>query len=242
LVTGGARGCGLAFAQSCAEAGADVVIFDVIGPDDTFQALNEKYGVRTAYYESVLCTLGLWFLLLTVYRVDVSSEQSLQNGFDRFKFDFSNALDICIPCAGINRHLSFLEFSYEDHHDLLSVNVLGSYFTAQLAARQMIANGTRHGSIILVASIAGQRAIRSQLCSAYCGSKGAVKAMCPAIAQELAPHVSFNLLLYCITTDEQGIRVDSISPGYVRTEMTTGVSTFMIQRTTLTAIPVPSIA
>ncbi|BCR86030.1 uncharacterized protein ACHE_30017S [Aspergillus chevalieri] len=181
LVTGGARGCGLAFAQSCAEAGADVAIFDVIEPDETFQSLSERYGVRTAYYE-----------------VDVSSGQSLQKGFDRFKSDFSNALDICIPCAGINRHLSFLEFSYRDHYDLLSVNVLGSYFTAQLAARQMIANGTRHGSIILVASIAGQRAIRSQLCSAYCGSKGAVKAICPAIAQELAPHVSIILLLYCI--------------------------------------------
>lgn len=198
LVTGGARGCGLAFAQSCAEAGADVAIFDVIEPDETFQSLSERYGVRTAYYECVILALGLWCLLLMVYRVDVSSEQSLQKGFDRFKSDFSNALDICIPCAGINRHLSFLEFSYRDHYDLLSVNVLGSYFTAQLAARQMIANGTRHGSIILVASIAGQRAIRSQLCSAYCGSKGAVKAICPAIAQELAPHVSIILLLYCI--------------------------------------------
>lgn len=225
LVTGGARGCGLAFAQSCAEAGADVAIFDVIQPDDTFRALSEQYGVRVAYYESVPLTLGLWFRLLTVYRVDISSEQSLQNGFNRFKSDFSNALDICIPCAGINRHRPFLEFSYQDHHDLLSVNVLGSYFTAQLAARQMIANGTRYGSIILVASIASQRAIRSQLCSAYCGSKGAVKAMCPAIAQELAPHVSFTLPLHCITTDEQGIRVNSISPGYVQTEMTAGVST-----------------
>lgn len=198
MVTGGARGCGLAFAQSCAEAGADVAIFDVIEPDETFQSLSERYGVRTAYYECVILALGLSCLLLMVYRVDVSSEQSLQKGFDRFKSDFSNALDICIPCAGINRHLSFLEFSYRDHYDLLSVNVLGSYFTAQLAARQMIANGTRHGSIILVASIAGQRAIRSQLCSAYCGSKGAVKAICPAIAQELAPHVSIILLLYCI--------------------------------------------
>jgi len=130
LVTGGARGCGFAFAQSCAEAGADVAIFDVIEPEGTFQSLREKYGVRTAYYESVILTLCLWFLLLTVYRVDVSSEQSLQNSFDRFKSDFFDALDICIPCAGINRHHSFLEFSYQDYYDLLSVNVLGSHFTA----------------------------------------------------------------------------------------------------------------
>lgn len=124
LVTGGARGCGLTFARGCAEAGADVAIFDVIQPDNAFRALGKQYGVRTAYYESVALVFTLSILLLTVYRVDVSSEQSLQDGFDRFKSDFSGALDICIPCAGINRHLPFLEFSYQDHRDLLSVNVL----------------------------------------------------------------------------------------------------------------------
>lgn len=123
-------------------------------------------------------------------RVDVSSQQSLQEGFATFQKDFDNALDICVPCAGINRHLPFLEFTYKDHQDLLSINVLGLYFTAQLAAKQMIANKTKHGSIILVASMASHIAVRSQLCSAYCGTKGAVRSMCPAIAKELAEYVS----------------------------------------------------
>jgi NAD(P)-dependent dehydrogenase (short-subunit alcohol dehydrogenase family) len=122
--------------------------------------------------------------------VDVSSEESLRTGFEQFQKDFDNALDICVPCAGINRHLPFLEFTYKDHHDLLSINVLGLYFTAQLAAKQMIANGTEHGSIVLVASMASHIAVRSQLCSAYCGTKGAVRSMCPAIAKELAAYVS----------------------------------------------------
>jgi len=73
----------------------------------------------------------------------------------------------------------------------------------------MIANGTKKGSIILVASIASYMAIRSQSSSAYCGTKGAVRAMVPGIAKELV---------------EYGIRVNSISPGYVRTEMTAPVS------------------
>ena len=177
-------------------------------------------------YTTSACSISPKVLVLTLSRVDVSSEQSLRHGFDRLKSDFSNALDICIPCAGINRHRPFLEFTYQDHHDLMTINVLGSYFTAQLAAQQMVTNGTQHGSIILVASIASQRAIRSQLCSAYCGSKGAVKAMCPAIAQELAPYVRSVLLGSYITANKpnQGIRVNSISPGYVRTEMTTSVS------------------
>lgn len=91
------------------------------------------------------------------------------------------------------------------------MNVLGVYHTAQLAAKQMISNGTKKGSIILVASIASYMAIRrfvdscqrddkrlkvpksdnknSQKSSAYCGTKGAVRAMCPAIAAELNQYV-----------------------------------------------------
>jgi NAD(P)-dependent dehydrogenase (short-subunit alcohol dehydrogenase family) len=99
-----------------------------------------------------------------------------------------------VPCAGINRHHTFLDFTYEEHHNLLAVNVLGLYFTAQHAAKQMIANGTKHGSIILVASMASHVAVRSQLCSAYCGSKGAVRAMCPAIAKDLTEYVRFTLI------------------------------------------------
>ncbi|KAL1845965.1 hypothetical protein Plec18167_009081 [Paecilomyces lecythidis] len=171
LVTGGARGCGLSFAEGLAEAGADVAIFDVIDPAPEFFEIEKKHGVKTAYY-----------------KVDVSSKDSLKDGFDKFSKQFNNALDICVPCAGINRHVPFLEFTYEVHEELLAVNVTGAYFTAQLAARQMISNGTKHGSIVFVASIASFMAIRSQLSSAYCASKGAVRAMVPAIAKELVPY------------------------------------------------------
>ncbi|KAF2416537.1 3-oxoacyl-reductase [Tothia fuscella] len=188
LVTGGARGCGLAFAQGLAEAGADVAIFDVVDPVAAFFEIEELYGVKTKYY-----------------KVDVSSIESLKAGFKAFEADFGGKLDICVPCAGINKNLAFLDTSFEQHSQLLGVNVLGVYHTAQLAAQQMIKNGTKCGSIILVASIASWMAIRSQKSSAYCGSKGAVRAMCPAIAAELVPH---------------DIRVNTISPGYVRTEMT----------------------
>ncbi|TVY78570.1 L-xylulose reductase [Lachnellula suecica] len=188
LVTGGARGCGLAFAKGLAEAGADVAIFDVIPPVQAFFEISKKYGVKTKHYI-----------------VDVSSIKSLEEGFAALKADFHGKLDICVPCAGINRNVSFLDTNFEEHQKLVGVNVMGVYHTAQLAAKQMIENGTKKGSIILVASIASYMAIRSQRSSAYCGTKGAVRAMCPAIAAEL---------------NQYGIRVNTISPGYVRTEMT----------------------
>jgi len=101
-----------------------------------------------------------------------------------------------VACAGINRHLGFLETSFEEHQKLLGTNVMGVYHTAQLAAKQMISNGTKCGSIILVASIASYMAIRSQMSSAYCGTKGAVRAMCPAIAAELVRYVSGTLFTF----------------------------------------------
>lgn len=138
--------------------------------------------------------------------------ESLKTGFEAFAIDFEGKLDICVPCAGINKNVAFLDTSFEQHSQLLGVNVMGVYHTAQLAAHQMIKNGTTCGSIILVASIASWMAVRSQMSSAYCGSKGAVRAMCPAIAVELVAH---------------GIRVNTISPGYVRTEMTAPVGEFL---------------
>lgn len=138
--------------------------------------------------------------------------ESLEAGFAKFSSEFEGKLDICVTCAGINRNVKFLDTTFEDHQKLVGVNVMGVYHTAQLAAKQMIKNGTKRGSIILVASIASYTAIRSQGSSAYCGTKGAVRAMGPAIAAELADY---------------GIRVNSISPGYVWTEMTAAVSSFM---------------
>ena len=135
----------------------------------------------------------------------MSSISSLEEAFKAFKEDFNGSLDICVPCAGVNKNVGFLDTSPEEFERLVGVNIRGVYYTAQLAARAMVANKTTHGSIILVASIASYMAIRSQLSSAYCGTKGAVRAMCPAIAAELVKY---------------GIRVNSISPGYVRTEMT----------------------
>lgn len=188
LVTGGARGCGLAFAQGLAEAGADIAVFDVIAPSPALAQLTTDYGVRTKFYT-----------------VDVTLISGLEAGFAEFKADFGGKLDIVVACAGVNKNVEFLDTTEADFDRLFGVNCKGLYFTAQLAAKQMIENGTRVGSIILVASMASYIAIRSQRSSAYCGTKGAVKAMVAPMAAEM---------------NKYGIRVNSISPGYVRTEMT----------------------
>jgi NAD(P)-dependent dehydrogenase (short-subunit alcohol dehydrogenase family) len=138
----------------------------------------------------------------------VSSQASLEKGFAEFTRDFAGKLDICVPCAGINRNIGFLDTSFEEHQKLLDVNVKGVYHTAQFAAKQMIANGTKKGSIVLVASIASYMAIRSQMSSAYCGTKGAVRAMVPGIAKELVQYVCVALVTHLKLAD---IRRESVS-------------------------------
>ncbi|KAF4125865.1 Short-chain dehydrogenase [Geosmithia morbida] len=189
IVTGGSRGCGYAFAQGLAEAGADVAIFDILETaEESVQDLIRDNGIRAK-----------------AYVVDVTSLESLKEGFAAVHKDFDGKLDILVACAGVNKNVHFLDTEEEDFDRLFSVNCKGVYFSAKLAAKAMIANGTKCGSIVLVASIASYMAIRSQRSSAYCGTKGSVRAMVAPIAAEL---------------NEYGIRVNSVSPGYVRTAMT----------------------
>ncbi|CAK7242195.1 MAG: hypothetical protein STHCBS139747_003675 [Sporothrix thermara] len=189
VITGGARGCGLAFAQGLAEAGADVALFDVIDPVVDLAALSAEFSVTARYY-----------------RIDVSARAALEQGFAAVEADFpGRSIDVVVACAGVNKDVAFLETTEADFSRLFDVNARGVYFTAQVGAQAMLRTKTKVGSIVLVASIASHMAIRSQRSSAYCGTKGAVRAMVAPIAAELAP---------------LGIRVNSISPGYVRTEMT----------------------
>lgn len=87
----------------------------------------------------------------------------------------------------------------------MNINVLGTYYAAQLAAAQMDRQeptefNRQGGSIVLIASVAAYVASKGQTTSDYCASKGAVLALAKALGVELAM---------------KGIRVNSISPGYV---------------------------
>lgn len=86
----------------------------------------------------------------------------------------------------------------------MNINVLGTYYAAQLAAAQMARQkpaefNPRGGSMVLIASIAAHVASKGQTTSDYCASKGAVVSLAKALGVELAA---------------MGIRVNSISPGY----------------------------
>ncbi len=112
------------------------------------------------------------------------------------------SIDVWISNAGISKMQGFLEVSPADLVRTFEVNTYGVFYAGQSAAREMIARGTR-GCIVNTASMAAKQG-RVPFLSDYVASKFAVLGLTQAMAYELAPH---------------GIRVNSVSPGFVATPM-----------------------
>jgi NAD(P)-dependent dehydrogenase (short-subunit alcohol dehydrogenase family) len=108
-------------------------------------------------------------------------------------------VDVLIASAGANRPQPFLDVEEETYDWLFDLNVRATFFTAQAAARQMHDGG----AIVLLSSQMGH--VGARLRSVYCATKHAIEGLTKALAVELA---------------EQGIRVVSVAPTFVRTEMT----------------------
>ncbi|CEL10334.1 hypothetical protein ASPCAL13455 [Aspergillus calidoustus] len=185
VITGGARGIGLTLAETVAGLGSDVVILDVLQPERELSELEKTYGKRIRYY-----------------RMDVTSKPGMDAAFASAINDFGR-IDNCITSAGIALDKPFFEHTWEESRRLLDINVLGSFFSAQLAAQQMVKQGNG-GSVVLIASIAAHCAIPAQCVSLYGASKAAIKLLGKTLAVELAPH---------------NIRVNTLSPGFTATSM-----------------------
>lgn len=115
-------------------------------------------------------------------------------------------MPIRITAAGICPDEPFLDRDPKSVERCFKINTLGTYYSAQLATRQMVKQEKKSspvssaGSIVMIASIAAHQASKGQFTSDYCSSKGAVLALGQQLGAELAP---------------VGVRVNCISPGYV---------------------------
>lgn len=112
-------------------------------------------------------------------------------------------IDIAVCNAGIITVTPMLEMPLEEFQRIQDTNVAGVFLTAQAAARAMVRQG-RGGVIINTASMSGHIINIPQQVGHYCASKAAVIHLTKAMAVELAPH---------------RIRVNSVSPGYILTEL-----------------------
>ncbi|WP_156688775.1 SDR family oxidoreductase [Mycobacterium sp. Marseille-P9652] len=133
---------------------------------------------------------------------DVTRPDDVARMVDRVTAELGG-VDIAVCNAGIISDRGLLEMPPEEFRRIQDTNVDGVFLTAQAAARAMMNQG-RGGVIITTASMSGHIINVPQRVGHYCTSKAAVIHLTKAMAVELAPH---------------RIRVNSVSPGYIRTEL-----------------------
>lgn len=139
--------------------------------------------------------------------VDVTEEMSVVKLFETVENSFGK-VDILVNNAGIAHVEAATDLSFEDYRKVMKVNLDGVFRCAQEAARSMMKNNVK-GSIINIGSMSAHIINKPQMIASYEASKAGVVHLTKALAVEWA---------------EQGIRVNSVSPGYVMTELVAEMS------------------
>jgi len=132
--------------------------------------------------------------------LDVSDEGSVEAAFAALDAR-GIALDIVVNNAGISGTAPAISMSADDWDSVVDTNLKGVFLVAQAAARRM-REAKRGGSIVNVASILGHRVAGNV--AAYAASKAGVVHLTEALALEWARY---------------GIRVNSLCPGYIETDL-----------------------
>ncbi|KAI5366095.1 putative short-chain dehydrogenase/reductase SDR, NAD(P)-binding domain superfamily [Septoria linicola] len=194
-ITGGGRGVGITLAIAVIEAGGHVACLDVLP-----EPAEKEWGI----IQSLAKKSGL---TATYGKCDITNETDVQTTLDEIasrETSKTAPFSGIIACAGIQQKTLALDYPVEDFNRMLNVNVTGTFLTAKHASKLFIKNNIK-GSIVLIASMSGQIANRGLHCTAYNSSKAAVHQIARSMAQEVGQH---------------GIRINTLSPGYIRTAMT----------------------
>ena len=144
------------------------------------------------------------------YPCDVTDPMQVGDAMRAFVSDFG-PLDGLFNNAGVCQHKGALDLAPEEWKNVTGVNCDGVFYVAQAAAKQFI-NDNKKRAIVNTASMSGHIVNIPQRQAAYNASKAAVVHLTKTLAVEWAEH---------------NIRVNSISPGYIMTEMTGNVAQSM---------------
>ena len=179
VVTGGASGIGLATVKRFISEGAKVVIFDI-----NHKALDEVAAQLPDL--SGTCV------------VDVSSEESVKNGFLKVD-EIMGGIDVLISNAGISVRNLFKDTTFQQWQKVLGINLNGMFLCSKEAIKRM--EKQKSGVLLFTASTNGMEA--HPYYADYNVSKAGVILLCRTLALEYAPW----------------LRVNSVCPGYVLTPM-----------------------
>ena len=164
LVTGSNRGMGAAMALGFAQAGADVVLLDIVAPEETAKSIREKAGVRTH-----------------CLAVDLSSRAQADRVIEE-AVAAMGAVDILVNNAGIIRRAPAVEHGDEDWDAVIEINLTAVFRLSRAAGAHMLPRGK--GKIVNIASLLSfQGGINVP---SYAAAKGGVAQVTKALANEWA--------------------------------------------------------
>lgn len=194
LVTGANSGIGKSVAIGLARAGADVVVNYVTAPEAADEVVRE------------IQALGRRAIAI---RADVRNEAEVESMFAQAIATFGT-LHIVVTNAGLQRDAKFDEMTLEQWQTVIGVNLTGQFLCQRAAVREFKRRGvdealsTAAGKIICISSVHQQIPWAGH--ANYAASKGGVMMLMKSLAQEMAPY---------------RIRVNSVSPGAIRTPINT---------------------
>lgn len=208
LITGAARGIGRGFAEAYVREGATVAIGDI----------NMEAAVQTAAEIGE----GAYALHLDVTRQD-SIDAAIAGVVEK-----TGKLDILVNNAAVFDAAETVDITRDNYERLYAINVAGTLFTMQAAARQMIAQG-HGGKIINMASQAGRRG--EALVLVYCSTKAAVISMTQSAGLNLIKHgINVNAIAPGVVEGDHWVHVDAMfaklegkEPGQKKREVEAGV-------------------
>ena len=192
LITGAARGIGLAFAKAYAAEDAVVALGDIDLPRA----------------EAAAAAIGPQAFAVAL---DVTDQASIEAAVAAVEHR-AGGLDILVNNAALFDLAPIVEITRASYERVFSVNVAGALFTLQAAARVMIRQG-RGGKIINMASQAGRRG--EALVAVYCASKAAVISLTQSAALNLIAHrINVNAIAPGVVDGEHWEGVDALFAKY----------------------------
>lgn len=189
IVTGAGRGIGFSIAEELLKNGWKTLLC-ARHENDNIKALSKIYGSNIIFISA-----------------DISSEEDRQNIF-KVAEEKLGKIDLLVNDAGVapKQRKDMLEISEEDFDYVIDINLKGTYFMTQKAARLMIEN--RKGYIINIGSISANTVSLNR--AEYCISKAGIRMITELFAARLAKY---------------NIGVFEIAPGVINTDMIKTVKT-----------------
>lgn len=198
FVTGGTRGIGAAISKSLVGRGATVAA---------------GYSRNTEQAQKFLAELSAASdgAGVSVHQGDVSSIDDCRRTIGEV-IDRHGRLDILVNNAGITIDKTVAKMTEEEWNKVLAVNLSGAFFLAQAALAHMVERGT--GRIVMVSSVIGEMGAVGQ--ANYAASKSGLFGLTKTLAREACFELARAGRL---TEDGIGVTVNTVTPGYVATEM-----------------------